>query len=65
MKIARSRRLFNAADDTGLPLFSWAANRNVPVSRTRAGRKVQERTGLPPRRAELVATLAGLGPRHD
>jgi hypothetical protein len=49
-------------DSSGLPLFDWA-DRIVPPPLTMGGRLVRRRTGLPPRIANAVADLAGIGAR--
>ena len=47
-------------DSSGPSLFDWA-DRNFGPPLTIGGRLVRRRTGLPPRIANVVADLAGIG----
>ena len=58
-KIARLPRDYYQ-DLSDLPLFSWAGRAAAPPL-TLGGRWVKRRVGLPPRMANLVADLAGIG----
>lgn len=49
---------------THLPLFDWATLRDIPPL-TNGGRWVSCRTGVPPRIANAIADLAGIGPEHE
>jgi len=47
---------------SGLPLFLWANTRaaeNLPSKTPDAARRIASRFGLPPRRARVIAELAG------
>lgn len=46
-----------------LPLFSWADRTYAPPL-TIGGHRVRHRIGLPPRIANTVADLAGIGTRY-
>ena len=60
-KIAHHPRRCHGFSD--LPLFSWA-DRVFHPPLTIGGCWVKRRTGLPPRIANTVADLAGIGTRH-
>ena len=60
-KITRYPLRYHGFSD--LPLFSWA-NRASSPPLTIGGHWVRLRTGLPPRIANTVADLAGIGTQH-
>jgi hypothetical protein len=57
----RPRRYHDLSD---LPLFSWADRTSAPPL-TMGGYWVRRRTGLPPRIANTVANLAGIGTPYE
>jgi hypothetical protein len=61
-KIKRDPRLYQGFSD--LPFISLADHIVAPPL-TNGGRWVRRRTGLPPRIANTVANLAGIGPQQN